>query len=397
MNILATNVERHSSRISESKTRACTDQVFSFISGTSELQAKGLGRRIEAPAASSEGSALGLQAMIANAFDKARHAGQSNPIVVGAIPFDPEQPACLYVPETYHWQNRSATQVRSSAGRQAALLDQQDLPSENDFKKGVEQALERIHQGELHKAVLSVQRELTFAQAINLEALQEQLLAQNRQGYFFRLPLPDDATLIGVSPELLIRKQGALFSSNPLAGSAKRLDEPQADRHNAERLAASEKDLVEHSFVIQDITQQLDGICQWLAVPERPSLISTAALWHLSTLIEGELKAPCPTAFELACLLHPTPAVCGFPTAAAKHLIQTVEAFDRGLFTGTVGWCDAAGNGEWVVTIRCGTVQGQRIRLFAGAGIVEASTPTAEWAEVQTKLGTMLAACGLKP
>ena len=53
------------------------------------------------------------------------------------------------------------------------------------------------------------------------------------------------------------------------------------------------------------------------------------------------------------------------------------------------------GNGEWVVTIRCGTVKRNSVRLFAGAGIVEASNPDAEWTEVQTKLGTMLRACGL--
>lgn len=101
------------------------------------------------------------------------------------------------------------------------------------------------------------------------------------------------------------------------------------------------------------------------------------------------------TALQLACLIHPTPAVCGFPTERARRLIRFVEPFERGLFTGMVGWSDAEGNGEWVVTIRCGTVKGNLVRLFAGAGIVEASSPDSEWAEVQTKLGTMLRACGL--
>ena len=77
------------------------------------------------------------------------------------------------------------------------------------------------------------------------------------------------------------------------------------------------------------------------------------------------------------------------------HAHLGLECCRKQLGSGRFGWCDAQGNGEWVVTIRCGTVQRQTVRLFAGAGIVEASEPESEWAEVQTKLKTMLNACGL--
>ncbi|MOA17164.1 Isochorismate synthase DhbC [compost metagenome] len=147
--------------------------------------------------------------------------------------------------------------------------------------------------------------------------------------------------------------------------------------------------------MIEDIRSLLSPVCAELDVPDKPSLINTAALWHLSTRIEGRLADPETNALQLACLLHPTPAVCGFPTERAHRLIRFVEPFERGLFTGMVGWTDSEGNGEWVVTIRCGTVQRETVRLFAGAGIVEASEPESEWAEVQTKLKTMLNACGL--
>src|SRR5690606_35083979 len=113
-----------------------------------------------------------------------------------------------------------------------------------------------------------------------------------------------------------------------------------------------------------------------------------------STRIDGELYDEL-SALRLACQLHPTPALCGFPTAAAKQVIAELEPFDRGVFGGIVGWCDAAGNGEWAVVIRCGIIQQTRVRLFAGAGLVSASCPEAEWRETGTKLGTMLAAFGL--
>ncbi|MNG14992.1 Isochorismate synthase DhbC [compost metagenome] len=118
-------------------------------------------------------------------------------------------------------------------------------------------------------------------------------------------------------------------------------------------------------------------------------------MWHLSTAIQGQLQDSRVSVLQLACQLHPTPAVCGFPTRLARKLIDLVEPFERGLFTGMVGWCDGDGNGEWVITIRCATVRQNLIRLFAGAGIVEASCPDSEWAETEAKLGTMLNAFGL--
>jgi isochorismate synthase len=209
--------------------------------------------------------------------------------------------------------------------------------------------------------------------------------------------LAGEGELIGVSPELLVRKRGSRVFSNPLAGSAKRRASPDEDKRTAEALLDSEKDHYEHRLVIDEIRRVMAPECTSLTIPEQPSLLSTAAMWHLSTAIEGELRNPGRSSLQLACQLHPTPAVCGAPTELARKLINLVEPFERGLFTGMVGWCDAAGNGEWVVTIRCGTVVDNCLRLFAGAGIVEASSPASEWAETQAKLGTMLAACGLDP
>ena len=79
----------------------------------------------------------------------------------------------------------------------------------------------------------------------------------------------------------------------------------------------------------------------------------------------------------------------------AKKLIAELEPFDRELFGGIVGWCDAEGNGEWVVTIRCAKLRQNQVRLFAGAGIVPASSPGAEWRETGVKLSTMLNVFGL--
>lgn len=113
-------------------------------------------------------------------------------------------------------------------------------------------------------------------------------------------------------------------------------------------------------------------------------------MWHLSTRSTGQLADEGVSALDLACRLHPTPAVCGVPVDAAREVIGELEPFDRGLYTGLVGWCDAAGNGEWAVTLRCAEVGTHRMRLFAGAGIVADSCPLAETRETEATFGTFL-------
>ncbi|MBA1191282.1 isochorismate synthase [Pseudomonas entomophila] len=370
------------------------NQVFSFVSGERELLCSGIARRIETPAGHGEQARHAFSQAVAGAFEQARQAGQANPIVVGALPFDAGEPSCLFVPEHAQW--RPLTPVSDPALKALpSLLEQRPCPDAQAFKRSVEHALVNFQLSDVRKAVLSVQRELVFAEPVSVEAVQHNLRVQNPVGYHFRVPMPDGATLLGVSPELLVRKEGTRFVSNPLAGSAMRMADADADRRSADALAASDKDHHEHRFVTEDIAARIGELCTALDVPARPSLISTPALWHLSTRIEGTLADPTVDALQLACRLHPTPAVCGHPTERARHLIRFVESAERGLFTGMVGWCDAQGNGEWVVTIRCGTFKGERVRLFAGAGIVDSSQPDAEWTEVQTKLRTMLRACGL--
>ena len=102
------------------------------------------------------------------------------------------------------------------------------------------------------------------------------------------------------------------------------------------------------------------------------------------------------SSLELAVALHPTPAVCGAPTEKARQAIAEIEPFDRSFFTGMVGWCDADGDGEWVVTIRCAEVKEHTLQLFAGAGVVGASKPEEELAETGAKFQTMLRGMGIQ-
>jgi isochorismate synthase len=369
------------------------DAGFLFLSPHRCLRARGVAAQITAPARSSrDGGAF--QRDVDAALSRPRADGRK-PLLIGAIPFDLTQPSCLYLPQDYAFFERGADGLPASRPAVAEVLASRSIPDESTFKAGVNQAIANFRHSTIRKAVLSRIVEMRLAEPVDIEQLFANLIAQNPNGFHFCLPLQDGAALIGASPELLLRKQGAQIHSNPLAGSAKRQTDAEADRRVADALQISAKDAYEHRLVIEEIRAVLGEHCRELRVPDAPSLISTAAMWHLSSAIDGVLADRRQSVLDLACRLHPTPAVCGSPTGLSRKLIDLIEPFERGLFSGMVGWCDADGDGEWVVTIRCGVVQRDLVRLFAGAGIVEASCPDSEWRETQAKLGTMLSAFGI--
>lgn len=105
----------------------------------------------------------------------------------------------------------------------------------------------------------------------------------------------------------------------------------------------------------------------------------------------GTLKDESVSALELAEVLHPTPAVGGYPTQIAQAFLAEEEA-DRGFYAGALGWSDKHGNGEWRVTIRSAIIDGDTVTAHAGGGIVAESDPETEFAETETKLGPVRAA-----
>jgi len=370
---------------------------FFFMSPYRSFTTSGCFRRIEQPVEGGEDLTGAFQRTLASAFADAKAAGIARPMLVGAIPFDTTQPSALFIPQRSEAFSRTAKQHSApyaASIKPMQVQARQEIPKQDLFMAMVASAAALTATPKVDKVVLSRLIELTTDVNVDTGALLERLIAQNPASFNFHVPLPDGGVLLGASPELLLRKEGSHFSSLPLAGSARRQPDNVLDREAGNRLLASQKDRHEHDLVTQAMKNVLTPRSEMLSLPSSPQLITTPTLWHLATPIEGEAKAD-ENALSLACLLHPTPALSGFPHDVAKQLIAELEPFERELFGGIVGWCDAEGNGEWVVTIRCAKVRANHIRLFAGAGIVPASSPLGEWRETGVKLTTMLNVFGL--
>src|SRR5690606_10290791 len=164
----------------------------------------------------------------------------------------------------------------------------------------------------------------------------------------------------------------------------------------AERLLASAKDRAEHDCVVTTIQNVLRPLCAELHVPAEPSVRRLRHVLHLQTPIRGVLAEDVHL-LELADRLHPTPAVGGVPTEQALDWIVRSEPAERGWYASPIGWVDAAGDGELLVALRSALIRGDRVHLYAGAGIVAASEASSEYAETEVKLAGMRTALGVQP
>lgn len=139
----------------------------------------------------------------------------------------------------------------------------------------------------------------------------------------------------------------------------------------------------------------MSSFCTELKDSPVPELIRTNSILHLSARIQGKLRDTDTTAVDLAFALHPTPAVCGWPTAAACNVIPALKSVGRGFYAGAAGWMDASGDGQWVVNIRCADIGDEGPRIHAGTGIVPRTDPELELTETESKFRPILRGMGV--
>lgn len=276
--------------------------------------------------------------------------------------------------------------IVTGSGESAVTVSSAAPPAH--YEQAVARGTELITRGELEKLVLAREVVLRRDAPIDCVSAVRALRARFPECTLFALS-DGEAVFLGATPELLIRREGRRASTLALAGSIRRGADEQTDRHLGEQLLASEKNNREHAFVVRQIERALGRLSAWTAVGERPELVKVKNIQHLATPIRAQLTEPRPV-IELAGLLHPTPAVGGEPWPEAGEAIKALEGFDRGWYTGGVGWMDQLEDGEFHVALRSALVTGDTARLFAGAGIVADSDPASELAETETKLEALL-------
>ncbi|MGI8750170.1 MAG: isochorismate synthase [Thermoleophilaceae bacterium] len=259
--------------------------------------------------------------------------------------------------------------------------------SPSHYEEAVRRAVSRIAAGDMQKVVLAREVRVQTGHEVDPAPVLDALRAGFPDCYCYCAGGPG-GTLVGASPELLVRRDGARAQTVALAGTARRSADPAVDDHLGEQLLQSDKNRGEQSIVAQSIERTLEPVSVWVAAAERPVLIKVLNVQHLATPIRAQLARPV-SAVELAGRLHPTPAV-GAEPRPAEAMIPALEGLDRGWYAGAVGWTDLSEDGEFCVALRCALLRGRVAHLYAGCGIVADSVPADELAESEVKLQALL-------
>lgn len=261
----------------------------------------------------------------------------------------------------------------------------------SEWEEQVNRSRQMISEGVFKKIVIARQVDVESDRPISVSRAMFYLRRQFPECFNFMIKVDGGPSFIGATPERLVSLKRNMMQTEGLAGSISRGESASEDMALGHSLMESKKDRSEHDFVVKDIRNNLKRNKMQVRHPRQPGIKKLSNVQHLYTPITAEIIDDI-TLHELAGMLHPTPAVGGFPKQAAVPYITEIEEIDRGWYAGPVGWYSLNGSGEFAVAIRSAWVEGIHARLFAGCGIVKNSDPETEWAETEMKLTPIIGA-----
>ena len=246
----------------------------------------------------------------------------------------------------------------------------------DSYREHVNAALHLVNEGQLEKVVLARPFDAVSSSPVDEGSVALALRATEPSATIYAFPTPSGERFIGASPELLLEQHGARIHMQPLAGTA--------PRGHEYALLGSVKDRHEHAVMISNVTERLSE--RGIEVSVGPlAFRELSSVVHFATVITGELPVDLQDPRDIVSIVHPTAAVAGIPLEVARNAILDLETDNRGMYAGAVGWIEGHDSAQWWVAIRGLTVKGNRLRFWAGAGIVTGSTPESELAETELK------------
>ena len=252
----------------------------------------------------------------------------------------------------------------------------------------VENALKEISLNRISKVVLARYIDLELSDSPDILPIIKRMIKTYPGCYTFAYK-NRDSIFIGSSPEKLFSVRTGILETQALAGSFPRGESEINDTLLETGLLNDGKNIAEHKKVLDFIVNQLNSVSENVSYSVNPIVKKLPYIQHLLTRITAKLNDGV-SIFSVIKKLHPTPAVCGLPAENAKLIIEKLELFDRGLYSGALGWIDFNNNADIAVGIRSALLKVNRMRAFAGCGIVEGSDALSEYKETELKLKPIL-------
>ncbi|MBT6493209.1 MAG: anthranilate synthase component I [Planctomycetaceae bacterium] len=255
--------------------------------------------------------------------------------------------------------------------------------AQKEYEAAVESCQEYIRAGDIFQVVLSqrLQHETTARPLDIYRALR----VVNPSPFMFLLKTPT-VTLVGSSPEIMVRVEDGKATVRPLAGTRRRGQTEEEDQALADELLADPKERAEHVMLIDLARNDVGRVAEYGSVELSDVMVVErySHVMHITSNVRGQLKEGT-TALEALRAALPAGTVSGAPKVRAMQIIDELEPHRRGPYAGAVGYIDFTGNMDTCIALRTLVMQGQTVYIQAGAGIVADSVPANEYQETLSK------------
>jgi anthranilate synthase component 1 len=263
------------------------------------------------------------------------------------------------------------------------------------YLAGVDRCRDYIRAGDAFQIVFS-QRFAADVGDLDPFAVYRSVRAINPSPFMFYLgggASRGDATLVGASPELLVRLEGDLIQMRPIAGTRRRGLDDDDDRRLEHEMLASEKERAEHVMLVDLTRNDVGRVARFgtVRVPELMTVERYSHVMHIVSLVEGRLREGL-DAFDVLRAVFPHGTVSGAPKVRAMEILDDLEPTTRGPYAGAVGYAGFGGALDTCIAIRTVTLRDGVAYVQAGGGIVADSEPAAEYDETVNKAKVLIRA-----
>ena len=285
-------------------------------------------------------------------------------------------------------RNLSRTRDQPSNG-----LEIRSNLTREQFEQQVRKAKEYIAAGDIYQVVLSQRFEADVT--ADPFTVYRALRHVNPSPYMFFIRM-GGVSVVGSSPEMLVRVEGSRVETHPIAGTRPRGRNQEEDMRLAEELKRNEKERAEHVMLVDLGRNDVGRVCEYgsVRVPQFMGLERFSHVMHLTSIVEGKL-ADDRDRLDALVSCFPVGTVSGAPKVRAMQIIRELEPSGRGLYAGAVGYLDFAGNLDFCIAIRTIIMSQGQAYVQAGAGIVTDSNPAAEYEETRDKARALIRALEL--
>ena len=275
----------------------------------------------------------------------------------------------------------------------ASPLEFRSNHSQERFEEQVRAAKEHIAAGDIYQVVLSQRFEAQVGADPFMVYRALRHVNPSPYMYFIRM---GGVSIVGSSPEMLVRVEGSRVETHPIAGTRRRGRDEEEDLRLAEELKRNEKERAEHVMLVDLGRNDVGRVCEYgsVRVPQFMGLERFSHVMHLTSIVEGRL-AHDRDRLDALVSCFPAGTVSGAPKLRAMQIIKDLEPSGRGLYAGAVGYLDFAGNLDFCIAIRTIIMSRGKACVQAGAGIVMDSNPAAEFQETLDKARALLRALEL--